>query len=139
MNVAKLVSICIVFLGSAGVTSAQQTDPPKSPSVIVENKEKPKKDSPYRVIQGVVKDQAENPLAGAIVQLKDTKTSKILNFPTKEDGRFAFRDLSMDINYELMAKRGDTVTPVKKVSIYDTRKDVTINFTLQPAANAAKQ
>ncbi len=139
MNAAKLVSICIVLLGAGGLTPAQQTDPPKSPSVIVENKEKPKKDSPYRVIQGVVKDQADNPLAGAIVQLKDTKTSKILNFPTKEDGRFAFRDLSMDINYELMAKRGDTATPVKKVTMYDTRKDVTINFTLQPAANAAKQ
>ena len=134
MNVAKFVSICIVSLGSLGLASAQQTDPPKSPSVIVENKEKPKKDSPYRLIQGVVKDQADNPLAGAIVQLKNTKTSKIVNFATKDDGKFSFRDLSMEDNYELLAKRGDLAAPVKKVSIYDTRKDVTINFTLQPAA-----
>ena len=134
MNLAKLVSISIVFLGSAGLAPAQQTDPPKSPSVVVENKEKPKKDSPYRVIQGIVRDQADNPLAGAIVQLKDTKTSKIVDFATKDDGKFAFRDLSMEITYELLAKRGDLATPVRKVSTYDTRKDVTINFTLQPAA-----
>ena len=87
MNVVKLFSIAIMFLGSANLVCAQQADRPNKPSVVVENKERPKKDSPYRTIQGFVKDQADNPLAGAIVQLKDTKTSKILNFPTKEDGK----------------------------------------------------
>jgi hypothetical protein len=134
MNVVKLVSIASAFLGLIGLACAQQTDPPSKPSVVVENKEKPKKDSVYRIIQGIVRDQSDNPLPGAIVQLKDTKTSKIVNFATKDDGKFAFRDLSMEINYELLAKRGDLATPVRKVSIYDTRKDVTINFTLQPSA-----
>ena len=134
MNVTKLVSIASLFLGLASLACAQQTDPSNKPSVIVENKERPKKDSPYRMIQGIVKDQADNPLAGAIVQLKDTKTSKIVNFATKDDGKFAFRDLSMEINYELLAKRGDLATPVRKVSIYDTRKEVIINFTLEPPA-----
>ena len=133
MNVVKLVPVVSLSLGLANWACAQQTDPPKQPSVIVENKEKPKKDSPYRTIQGIVRDQSDKPLAGAIVQLKDTKTSKILDFATKDDGRFAFRDLSMEINYELLAKRGNLATPVRKVSIYDTRKDVTINFTIQPA------
>src|ERR1700730_1911403 len=134
MKVVKLVSIASVFLGLASLGCAQQADAPAKPSVVVENnKEKPKKDSPYRTIQGIVKDQADNPLAGAIVQLKDTRTSKILDFATHDDGKFAFRELSMQSNYELLAKRGDLATPVRKVSIYDTRKDVTINFTLQPS------
>ena len=134
MNVVKLVSIAIMFLGLASLVCAQQTDRSNKPSVVVENKERPKKDSPYRTIQGFVRDQADNPLPGAIVQLKDTKTSKIVNFPTKEDGKFAFRDLSMDTNYELLAKHGDLATPVRKVSIYDTRKDMTINFKIEPPA-----
>ena len=134
MNVVKVVSIAAVFLTFASLTCAQQTETHSQPSVVVENKEKPKKDSPYRIIQGIVKDQADNPLAGAIVQLKDTKTSKIIDFATKDDGKFAFRDLSMEINYELLAKRGELAAPVKKVSIYDTRKEVIINFTLQPPA-----
>ena len=129
-----LVSFSLVFFGAAGLAPAQQADPPKQPSVVLENKEKPKKDSPYRTIQGMVKDQADNPLAGAIVQLKNTRTSKIVDFATKEDGKFAFRELSMDIDYELLAKRGDIASPVRKVSVYDTRKDVVLNFTLAPAA-----
>jgi hypothetical protein len=129
MNVVKLSSIAIVFVGWVNLGFAQ---PPTGPAVVLENKEKPKKDSPYRIIQGVVKDQADNPLPGAIVQLKDTKTSKVVDFATKSDGKFAFRDLSMENNYELLAKRGDLASPVKKVSIYDTRKEVIINFTLQP-------
>ena len=56
----------------------------------------------------------------------------MVDFATKSDGKFAFRDLSMENNYELLAKRGDLASPVKKVSIYDTRKEVIINFTLQP-------
>lgn len=135
MHVVRFVFTVILFSGWASLACAQQTDPPSKPSVFVENnKEKPKKDSPYRIIQGIVKDQADNPLAGAIVQIKDTKTSKILNFPTKEDGKFAFRDLSMQINYELLAKRGELASPVRKVSVYDTRKEVIVNFTLQPSA-----
>jgi len=129
MKVVKLASIAIVFLGWANLAPAQ---PPTGPAVVLENKEKPKKDSPYRIIQGIVKDQADNPLPGAIVQLKNTKTSKVVDFATKSDGKFAFRDLSMESNYELLAKRGDLASPVKKVSIYDTRKEVIINFTLQP-------
>ena len=132
MNAVKFVTISFVFFGWANLACAQQTDPPSKPSVVVENKERPKKDTPYRTIQGIVRDQGDNPLAGAIVQLKDTKTSKIIDFATKDDGKFAFRDLSMEINYELLAKRGDLATPVRKVSIYDSRKEVIINFTLQP-------
>jgi len=132
MNVVKLAPIAFVFLSCENQAPAQQAGPPTKPPVVLENKEKPKKDSPYRIIQGVVKDQSDNPLAGAIVQLKDTKTSKVIDFATKGDGRFAFRDLSMGIDYELLAKRGDLASPPKKVSIYDTRKEVIINFTLQP-------
>ena len=133
MNVVKLATIAGIMLGGANLALAQQQGgPPTKPPVVLENKEKQKKDSPYRVIQGMVKDQADNPLAGAIVQLKDTKTSKVIAFATKNDGKFAFRDLSMEINYELLAKRGDLASPPKKVSIYDTRKEVIINFTLQP-------
>jgi hypothetical protein len=67
------------------------------------------------------------------VQLKDTKTSSIVDFATKDDGKFVFRDLPMDINYELLAKHGDLASQVKKVSIYDTRKHIIVNFQLAAA------
>jgi len=113
---------------------AQSTDPNASkPSVVLENnRPKPLKPSNSKIIQGIVKDAADNPVAGAIVQLKNTKSSKVVDFATKDDGKFAFRELPLDADYELLAKRGDIATPVKKVSLYDTRKEVVINFKLEP-------
>ena len=132
MKTSRAISITFVFLSTAGLVAAQQNDPANKPSVIVENKGKPPKESNSRTIEGTVKDAADNPAANAIVQLKDTKTSQVVNFTTKEDGKFVFRDLYLDVNYELLAKRGDITTPMKKVSIYDTRKNVTVNFQLTP-------
>ncbi len=135
MKARGLFSFAVVFLICAGFPFAQQTDPTYKPRVIVENnKQKPPKESNSRTIQGTVKDVADNPVADAIVQLKDTKTSKVVDYATKEDGRYVFRDLYLDVNYELLAKRGDITTPVKKVSIYDTRKNVVVNFQLEPQA-----
>ena len=132
MNTLKPILISTVLVATPGFTPAQQNDPSNKPSVIVENKAKPPKESNSRTIEGIVKDAADNPASNAIVQLKDTKTSQVVDFATKEDGKFVFRDLYLTVNYELLAKRGDITTPVKKVSIYDTRKDVIVNFQLTP-------
>ena len=80
-----------------------------------------------------MKDASDNPQADAIVQLKNTKTSSVVEFATKDDGKYVFRDLPMDINFELLAKHSDITTPVKKISIYDTRKHLIVNFQLVPA------
>jgi hypothetical protein len=134
MNTAKLYSVSLLLLTTIGFGSAQQTDPNAGkPSVFLENNRyKPPKPSNARTIQGMVKDQADNPVAGAIVQLRNVKTSKVVDFATKDDGKYAFRELFLDADYELLAKRGNLTTPTKKVTIYDTRKEVTINFKLEP-------
>jgi len=126
-------SVPLTFLLLASIAPAQD-GPDQKPSVFLEN-DRPKKDkeSNTRTIDGMVKDASDNPLADAIVQLKNTKTSNIVNFATKDDGKYVFRDLPMDINFELLAKYGDDATPVKKVSVYDTRKHVIVNFQLAAA------
>jgi hypothetical protein len=111
---------------------AQQPDTRPLPSV-GNNRSKSEKESNTRVIEGTVEDASSNLVSEAIVQLKNIKTSKIVDFVTKNDGKFAFRDLAMDIDYELVAKHGDASTPVRKVSIYDTRKDVVLNLQLSAA------
>lgn len=120
----------LVFLILASLALAQD-GPEQKPSVFLQNnRPKNEKESNTRVIDGTVKDGTDNPLADAIVQLKNLKTSSIVDFATKDDGKYVFRDLPMDINFELIAKRGDLATPVKKVSVYDTRKHVILNFQL---------
>ena len=112
-----------------------QDGPDQKPNVFLENnRQKNEKESNTRIIDGVVKDASDNPLSNAIVQLKNTKTAAIVDFATKDDGKYVFRDLPMDINFELVAKRGDMVAPVKKISVFDTRKHVIVNFQLAAAA-----
>jgi len=126
LSLALVLAACVVFA---------QDGPDQKPSVFLENnRAKNEKDAKTRLIDGVVKDASDNPLPNAIVQLKNTKTSSVVTFATKEDGKYVFRDLPMDINFELVAKRGDAVTPVKKISVYDTRKHVIVNFELAAAA-----
>jgi hypothetical protein len=124
-----------LFLLLACLLPAQEsTGPTEKPNVYLQNN-RPKngKEPTTRTVEGVVKDAADNPLGDAVVQLKNTKTSTIVNFSTKGDGRYVFRDLPMDINFELVAKRGDVTTPLKKVSVYDTRHSVILNFQIAAA------
>jgi hypothetical protein len=130
MNIFKVLPAIVLL---ACIAPAQD-GPDQKPNVFLQNdRVKNQKESNTRIIDGTVKDASDNPLADAIVQLKDTKTSSIVNFATKEDGKYVFRDLPMDVNYELLAKHNELSTPVKKISIYDTRKHVILNFQLAAA------
>ena len=136
MSLVKILPALLLLLLACIASAQQSPGPEEKPNVYLQNdRPKNQKESNTRTIQGTVKDSSDNALSEAIVQLKDLKTSKIVDFVTKDDGKFIFGDLPMDINYELAAKHGDLSAPVKKVSIYDTRKNVILNFQL----SAAKQ
>jgi hypothetical protein len=134
MNPVKIAPVFFLLLACLVHAQKQNPTPDSAPNVFLQNdRPKNEKEGNTRTIDGTVKDASDNPMAYAIVQLKNTKTSNIVNFATKDDGKFVFRDLPMDINYELLAKHGDVATPVKKVSVYDTRKHVILNFQLAAA------
>src|SRR5580658_9683789 len=127
----KIIPLALLLLASF---AAAQDGPDQKPNVFLQNdRVKNEKEGNTRTIDGTVKDASDNPLNEAIVQLKNMKTSNIVNFATKDDGKYVFRDLPMDINFELLAKHGDLITPVKKVSVYDTRKHVIVNFQVAAA------
>jgi len=127
------ILLALAALAMSASVYAQQTDNSNKPTVVVGN-DLPKNAKPgtTRTIQGLVKDASDNPAKGAIVQLKNLRNAKVIDFITKDDGKFAFRDLSLDIEYELLAKRGEITTPVKKASPYDSRHIITLNFKLEP-------
>lgn len=128
-NLCRIVTVCV----AVSVPAWAQKGGGDKPNVFLEN-DRPSnsKDSKTRIVTGFVKDQNDNPIPGAIVQLKDLKTSKVIDFPTKADGGFTFRDLPLDDNYELVAKHDQITSPVKKVTIYDTRKNIVLTFKLEP-------
>jgi len=133
MKFSKLLPTAL--LSAAGILSAQHTDLSKQPGAVF-NSDRPQSSKPSKVrtIQGTVKDLSDNPVSGAVVQLKDLRTSKVVDFLTKDDGKFAFHDLRLDVNYELVAKRGDLAAPTKKVTTFDTRNNVVLTLKLEPVA-----
>ena len=87
-------------------------------------------DQNNRSVQGSVTSAEDTPLAGAVVQLKNTKTMQIRSFITKEDGSYYFNGLSPDVDYELRADYQGSSSPTKTLSSFDSRKAATINLKL---------
>lgn len=126
--------VLLMVLASVAPAQHENPSPGDNSNVFLENnRTKSEKESNTRTIDGIVKDASDNPLTEAIVQLKNTKTASVVDYVTKTDGRFVFSDLPMDVNFELLAKHGDITTPVKKVSVYDSRKHVILNFQVAAA------
>ena len=83
-----------------------------------------------RAVQGLVAGMDDQPIAGAVVQLKDMRTLQVRSFITQSDGMYHFSGLRADIDYQLTAKSGDVSAAPRTLSIFDTRKDAIMNFKL---------
>jgi len=107
----------VLLLGLSSVLVAKKKDPNDS----------------LRTVQGTVTDAAGNPVDGAIVQLKDTKTLQIRSFVTQQKGAYYFHGLSPNVDYEVRADypTQGTSSPTKTVSSFDSRKEVSINLKLE--------
>lgn len=88
------------------------------------------KDQPLRSVQGIVTDAQENPLAKAVVQLKNTKTLQVKSFYTDEKGAYRFHGLDPDLDYEVKAEYNNVSSGPRKVTSFDSRREVVINFKL---------
>src|SRR5690349_11912495 len=76
-------------------------------------------DTNTRTVQGVVMDSGDNPITGAVVQLKDTKTLQVRSFITQDKGSYHFAGLSTNVDYELKAEHGGASSGTKTLSVFD--------------------
>lgn len=98
-----------------------------APAGRAQNKKKP--DDHMRSVQGVV-TQDEKPVAGAVVQLKNTKTLQVRSFITQDNGSYYFHELSQDVDYELRADYQGAASPTKSLSSFDNRKQAILDLKL---------
>jgi hypothetical protein len=89
------------------------------------------KDPPTRSVKGLVTDQAEQPLASAVVQLKNTKTLQVKSFIADEKGSYYFHGLDPNVDYELKAQYKGVASRTRTVSSFDDRREVIYNFELE--------
>ena len=94
------------------------------------NKKDP--DSKFRSVQGTVTNAQEQPVNGAVVQMKNTKSLQVRSFITKDRGAYYFHGLSPDVDYELRAEYQGTASSNKTLSSFDSRKQAVINLKLEP-------
>ncbi len=88
------------------------------------------KEAATRQVQGVVSNQDDVAVTGAVVQLKNMKTLQIRSFITKEGGTYQFFELSPDVDYELKADYQGASSGLRTLSSFDSRKKAVINLKL---------
>ncbi|HZL25174.1 MAG TPA: carboxypeptidase-like regulatory domain-containing protein [Acidobacteriaceae bacterium] len=82
-----------------------------------------------RTVQGEVHDHNDQPLKGAVVYLKDSRTLAIKSFISDDGGVFHFGQLSQNTDYDLYAEFQGKRSKTRHISSFDSRND--FNFTLK--------
>ena len=85
-------------------------------------------DDKLRMVQGTVTDAQDAPVAGAVVQLKNTKTLQVRSFITQEQGAFQFHGLDPNVDYALKAEYQGASSPVRTLSAFNSQKAPVINL-----------
>ncbi|HWW14121.1 MAG TPA: carboxypeptidase-like regulatory domain-containing protein [Candidatus Dormibacteraeota bacterium] len=80
-----------------------------------------------RLLYGKVLDQKDNPVAGAIVYLTNTRTHAVKTYIVSDEGTYRFPGLST-VDYEVYAQYNGRKSDTKSVSQFDDRSQVYIDL-----------
>jgi hypothetical protein len=132
MKAIGLIGIGLVLI-PATLLFAQNTQPgARRDPGLFEGERKTTDDPNIRHLTGVVTDDQNNPVEGAVVKLKDTKASPpvIKSFLSQKDGSYRFSNLSTSVDYEVTAERGQMTSEKRKLGVFDSKKQAVINLVL---------
>lgn len=77
-----------------------------------------------RTIDGQVCNKDGSPITGAIVYLKDEKSLAVKSYLSDDEGRFHFRQLSMNLDYDLWAELNGKRSRTKNISQFNSKPDL---------------
>lgn len=115
LAVACLAAVCLTMVPGGGILSAQRGIG----------------ESVTRTVEGRVTNAENQPVADAVVQLKNTKTLQIRSFITQADGNYHFAGLQTDVEYQLKADHDGASTSWKTLSVFNSKKTPVINLKLK--------
>ena|SRR5579862_5684424 len=84
-----------------------------------------------RSVTGIVTDENDKPVPGAVVQLKNLKTLQVRSFIAQEMGDYYFHGLSTDVDYELKAEANGQASAPKTLSSFDSHSEARLNLQLK--------
>jgi hypothetical protein len=83
-----------------------------------------------RIVHGRVETKAGTPIKGAVVYLKDDRSSSVKSAISLDDGTYRFVQLSQGTDYELWAQSDSKKSKTKSISSFDTKADITLDLTI---------
>lgn len=92
-----------------------------------------KEEKPSRTVKGIVSDQADNPIVGAVVLLTDPRTGKKSATYTGTEGAYQYSGLELSRDYEVQASHNGVSSRVRKISSVDPRNRIVINLRIPPS------
>jgi Carboxypeptidase regulatory-like domain len=91
-----------------------------------------KKAPAEKSVSGIVTDEHEKPVPGAVVKLKNTRTLQIRSFIARDMGDYYFNGLATDVDYELKAEANGQSSAPHVLSLFDTHNEARVNLQLKP-------
>ena len=81
-----------------------------------------------RTIKGKVEDKAGQGIKGAVVYLKDGRTSSVRSAIADDDGSYRFVQLAQNTDYEVWAQNGTNKSSTHSISSFDSKNDYDITL-----------
>lgn len=83
-----------------------------------------------RTVHGEVMDKSENPVASAVVFLKNSRTNDVRSYISDDQGDYRFSGLDPNTDYEIHAEKDALKSAPRTVSSFDNKKEIVINLKL---------
>jgi len=99
-------------------------------SVVALHAQTDKHAAQLKTVRGVVTDKADNPINGAVVFLKNTRSNQVRSNITNEQGNYRFSGIDPNAEYELYAEKEGAKSQVRNISSFENRLDIVLNLKL---------
>ncbi len=100
-----------------------------APPVLLAGKKKVK---PPRTVMGIVHNDSEAPIVGAVVEMTDVQTGKKSVMYSQDGGHYQFSGLKADHDYKVQATYKGIASDVRTASSFDTRNTIRLNLQIPP-------
>lgn len=87
-----------------------------------------KREAQLRTVRGTVIDKKDNPIATAVVYLKNLRTQTAKTYISDDTGHYRFSGLDPNVDYGLHAESGDSTSAKRTISSFDSRKEIVIQL-----------
>ena len=84
-----------------------------------------------KTVEGKVEDKGGAAIKGAIVYLKDGRTSQVRSSITEDDGSYRFVQIAQNTDYDLWAQIDGKKSKTKSISSFDSKNKLSIDLQIE--------